>query len=499
MNNFDAVRADLARAIAGPVLVPGETAFGDALSIDNGRVDLRPHVVAQPSSVEDVAAIVKYCAAQGIALTTKSGGHSAAGYCLNAEGVVMDLGALSSVDFLPGNSTLRVGAGARWIGVYDFLRDRQSELTVIGGGCAGVGVAGFLLGGGYSFISRSYGLGCDSVLGMRVVTAKGEILELNDHSRGDEARLYWAMRGAGGGNFAVATRMDLQLHRTAAPRLMMGQVTFPFYRLNEILSFYNEWVLKRPNHMAVYGMLRYFPDPRFGGRPFLGIQFTPVFNGSFEDGVEELREVVKLKPMSLQLYSMSLPEWENFVGTSTQVKGHSAYIRSLVFERGALGEKFAQVCKEYMGEAPTTSSYVVWTHTGGKIRENDAGKSSYAHRDTEFTFELKSEWDSTSPTLARPSIEWAVHFFDKLGTLAGAAGAYVNYIDPLLLDWKAAYYGREIRPRLVEVGKRWDDRDLFTFQQSVNSEYKTAARQPGQPVDLSPLTRTLLPAEWNAR
>jgi hypothetical protein len=479
----------LAREVDGQILFPGETGFAAALTIDNGRVQLQPHLVVQPTSANEVAKVVKFCGKRGIALTTKSGGHSAAGYCLNGEGIVMDLANINNIDFLDGNGKLRVGAGTRWIRAYDFLRDRQSELTVIGGGCAGVGVAGFLLGGGYSFISRSYGLGCDSILGMQVVTADGEILELNDESTGPEAELYWALRGAGGGNFAVATRFDLALHLPRAPRLLMGQVTFPFYRLREILSFYNDWVGTLDECMAVYGMLRYFPDARFGGRPFLGIQFTPVFNGEFAEGVKALLPLAKLTLMSFQLYSMSLPEWEDFVGTSTQVKGHSAYIRSLVFKHGSLDQQFAQICKEFMGRAPTTSSYVVWTHTGGKIKRGTE-KSSYAHRDTEFTFELKSEWDATSETLARPSIEWAVNFFDELGSLKGAAGAYLNYIDPLLLDWKAAYYGAQYE-KLLKVRKHWDGKHLFRFQQSVDSSYMTSPR--AKSLDLSPLTRTLLP------
>ena len=64
--------------------------------------------------------------------------------------------------------------------MYDFLRNRQSPYTVIGGGCAGVGVAGFTLGGGYSFISRSYGLGCDNVRGMEFVSTCGNVFELKD-------------------------------------------------------------------------------------------------------------------------------------------------------------------------------------------------------------------------------------------------------------------------------------------------------------------------------
>src|SRR5260370_15217194 len=124
-------------------------------------------------------------------MTTKAGGPSAAGYCLNGEGVVIDLGDINQIQLLNEDgkelndatrvkegTVLSVGAGTRWISAYDFLRDRQSPYSVIGGGCAGVGVAGFTLGGGYSFISRSYGLGCDNVKGLEFVSTRGDVIEL---------------------------------------------------------------------------------------------------------------------------------------------------------------------------------------------------------------------------------------------------------------------------------------------------------------------------------
>ncbi len=182
------------------------------------------------------------------------------------------------------------------------------------------------------------------------------------------------------------------------------------------------------------------------------------------------------------------------VGTSTQVRGHSAYIRSLVLKPKSLTSPVAKIRKYYLGRAPSTGSYVVWTHTGAKIRENATVPSSYAHRDCEYTFELKSEWNARNPLLARPNIEWAVGFFDELGK--HAAGAYINYIDPLLLDWSERYYRHEY-PRLIKVLERWDREGRFTTQQGVGSDYVTASRRKPveppakpRPVDLNPLTRT---------
>jgi hypothetical protein len=266
-------------------------------------------------------------------------------------------------------------------------------------------------------------------------------------------------------------------------------VTFPFYRINEILEFYNDWVLTLPREMAVYGMMRNLPNQRFGGKPTLALRFTPVYNGKFTDAADLLKPLLELGPEDVELYSLTLPEWEDFIGTGTQVKGHSAYIRSLVLGAGSLTRDVAEVCKYYLGRAPSNDSYVVWTHTGGAITDHGADTSCNAHRDGAFTFELKSEWDSTQPSQARPNIEWAVDFFDALGE--HAQGADLNYIDPLLLDWQNKYYRNEY-DRLLQVRDRWNKDGWLSFQQCIGSDYNTPPRT--KPLDLSPLSRTIYQA-----
>ncbi|MEO6733631.1 MAG: FAD-binding oxidoreductase [Ferruginibacter sp.] len=475
---------DLSKKIEGSILDTGDLGYIDTITIDNSRVRHEPCLVALPSTARDVAEIIKYCTKHSIPLTTKSGGHSAAGYCLNSEGIVMDMATISDISSIDNGKALSIGAGARWIRAYNFLRDRQSDYTVIGGGCAGVGVAGFILGGGYSFISRSYGLGSDNVSELEFVTTDGDIIHLNDKTTDkNEKDLYWGLRGAGGGNFGIVTNINLQLQKTPEPRLMMGQVAFPFYRIEEILKFYNDWVVTLPNEMAVYGMLRRFPDPRRGGQPVLSLRFTPVYNGPMAKGIELLKPLIEMKPSSVELYNMSLPEWENFIGTATQIKGNAAYIRSCVLDGGSLTNDVATFCKQYMSRSPSPDSYVVWTHKGGKVKENGEA-SSYAHRNAEFTFELKSVWNEAQPQLARPNIEWAVKFFDDLGK--HAQGSYVNYIDPLLMDWQKNYY-KDQYDKLLKVKQYWDPKGQFNFQQGIGSDFSPTRTTP---LDLSPLTRT---------
>lgn len=480
-----AVQADLVRAIEGPVGRIGDADYQETVTIDNGRINRKPYLVARPSSTIDVAAILKYCDTHEIRVTSKSGGHGAAGYCLNSGGIVIDLSLLNSIRPNESDSVLAVGMGTRWIDVYNHLQKGSLEYMAVGGGCGPVGLGGFLLGGGYSFISRSYGLGSDSVLAMEFVGSEGEICRIDGQTTSrHEADLYWALRGCGGGNFGIVTEVELELHRTPTPTMMMGLVTFPFDRLEELLPFYNNWVLDLPDPLAVYGMIRRFPDANGERQPSLSLRFSPIYNGSFSTGMASLRRLLEMNPLKVELFSMTVPQWENLVGNGTLINRRSAYIRSAIMARNSLTGVVAKICAKHMANAPSDDSYIVWTHAGGKIEEISSDSCSFAHRNGQFVFELKTIWDATRPEDARRNIEWAVEFFDELEEYS--QGAYLNYIDPLLQRWSTKYYG-ESYERLLKIKSHWDPKGRFDFQQGIGSTYSPSRESP---LDLSALLKT---------
>jgi len=193
---------------------------------------------------------------------------------------------------------------------------------------------------------------------------------------------------------------------------------------------------------------------------------------------------MKMQPTSVELYAMTLPEWENYVGNGTSISGRAAYIRSAVLGPGSLKADVAHILMNGLESALSKDSFVVWTHAGGKIRAPDDGRSCFAHRDAEFAFELKAIWDPSSPQESRPNVEWAVEFFDDLGK--HSQGAYLNYIDPLLEDWQTKYYGNHYE-RLAKIKDYWDPKNQFNFQQAIGSQFFPSRRRP---LDLSPLLST---------
>ncbi|KAL3466929.1 hypothetical protein BJX64DRAFT_204577 [Aspergillus heterothallicus] len=170
--------------------------------------ELKPACVVRPESPQDVARIVQVVREYPCQFAVKGGGHANHAGASNIHGgLLIDMGRINSVTLSDDDSIAEIGAGARWMNVYDAIEEKG--LVVVGGRASTVGVAGFTLGGGISFVSRRYGWAVDNVRNYEVVLANGTITNVNRDSFPD---LYFALRG-GGSNFGIVTRFDVQTYK----------------------------------------------------------------------------------------------------------------------------------------------------------------------------------------------------------------------------------------------------------------------------------------------
>ncbi|WP_406276912.1 FAD-binding oxidoreductase [Nocardia sp. NBC_00881] len=477
---------DLVRHLSGYVCEPGSRDYAHVVAIDNGRTRTEPAYVIRANSYDDVKHAITFARKTGLPLTVRGGGHSAAGYCLNWGGVVLDLGLMKAMTLDRDSDRLTVQMGATWSDVYNYVANHPG-LIPVGGGCLTVGLPGFLLGGGYSFVSRSYGLGSDNVTEIKLVDAAGKLRTLTATADADDRELFWACRGGGGGNFGVAVEMTLKLHRPPTATMLGGELSFPLERAEHVIAAYDAWAEGAPDAMAAYGYIGYDTDPTEPTRKIPTFRITPVYNGEFADGVDLLRPMLRLKPLATQLYAMPLPTWEAAFGKATLVRNRLAYIRSGVIGNQGWTQKMIEALLKHSETAPSKDSFVVWTHGRGQVcAEDRRDQGPYPHRDKRYVFELKAIWNN--PTETRDNVEWAFDYGEALKN--DFHGAYVNYIDPLQKDWATAYYGGNLK-RLKDIKHKADPgpHSFFRFQQSVDSDYKP--NLDSRPFDLSPLNRTL--------
>src|SRR4051794_18541643 len=203
----------------GEVLLAGSAGYESARRSQIARFDgVRPRVVVRCKAPEDVAQAIAFARREGLPLALRSGGHCFAGRSSTA-GVVIDVSGMRAVSI--SDDTVAVGAGARLGDVYDAL---GAHGRTIAAGCGPtVGIAGLTLGGGLGILGRSHGLTADQLVAARVVLADGRIVDCDAHRHED---LFWALRGAGGGQFGAVT--ELVLRTLPAPRATAFHLVWPW-------------------------------------------------------------------------------------------------------------------------------------------------------------------------------------------------------------------------------------------------------------------------------
>ena len=199
MTDLRGLRAQL----PGPVLEPGDPGFADEVAGYNSFAKNRPAVVVGAERVEDVAAAVTYATSHDLPVRVQGTGHGiGSGF---TDGVLITTGRMRDLVVDPAAATAHVGAGLVWGNVVPVVAEHG--LAGITGSSPGVGVVGYLLGGGLSPMGRTFGFGADRVTGMDVVTPDAMIHRVTPESQPD---LFWALRGGRAG-VGIVTSVDLDL------------------------------------------------------------------------------------------------------------------------------------------------------------------------------------------------------------------------------------------------------------------------------------------------
>lgn len=242
---------DLTAGAGGVVVRKGDRGWDTARTPWLVNVDHNPAAVAIATTVADVAATVRSAAACGLRVLAEGTGHGAMPVGSLADTVLLRTTALDSVDIDLSTCTAWVGAGAVWGQVS--AAAAEHGLTALAGSSADVGVAGFLLSGGVSWLARSHGLAVNDVLAVEMVDALGEVRVVDSAT---DPTVFWAIRGGGGG-LGVVTRFRLRLHRV--PLIVAGALFFPMARGGEVLHAWRRWTLSAPEETMSCGRLLQFP------------------------------------------------------------------------------------------------------------------------------------------------------------------------------------------------------------------------------------------------
>jgi FAD/FMN-containing dehydrogenase len=283
--------ASLAARLPGAVALPGDQHWDEARAAWNLAVEQRPVAVVYPSSAADVVATVNFAAEHGLRIAFNGGGHNAAPIDWSEDTLLLKTERMRVIEIDPQARCARVEAGA--LSKPLAIAAGEHGLAFLAGTSPDAGVAGYLLGGGYSWMIRKYGLACNSILAVELVTADGRLIRADHESEPD---LFWALRG-GGGNFGAVTAIELALFPVA--EIYAGCLFWPIERATEILNAWREWIDAVPVECHSIGRMLQLPDVPFLPEQLRGRSFVLVeaaFIGAESDGAALLEPLRSLGP-----------------------------------------------------------------------------------------------------------------------------------------------------------------------------------------------------------
>jgi FAD/FMN-containing dehydrogenase len=258
----------LAERIEGDVYRPGDDGWDEARMPWNLAVDQLPAAVVVAESAADVAEAVRAARAEGLRVAPQGTGHSAAALGDLSDTILLRTTRLRGVEVDPRHRRARVEAGVVWQEVTDAAAEHG--LAALAGSSHDVGVLGYSLGGGVSWLARKHGLAANTVLAAEIVDADGRIRRIDSEH---DPELFWAIRG-GGGSFAIVTALELRLFPVA--EVVAGVLFFPIERADEVLSTWLEWTETVPEEVTSCGRIMRFPDFPQVPEPLRGKAFSLV-------------------------------------------------------------------------------------------------------------------------------------------------------------------------------------------------------------------------------
>lgn len=273
----------------GGLVLPGDPGWDGARQAWQLTVDQHSEAVILAASAGDVVTAVNAARATGLRVAAQGTGHNANPLGPLAGTVLIKTSEMRGVVIDPEARTARVEAGALWGDVT--AAAAPYGLTGLAGTAADVGVVGYTLGGGLSWLGRKYGLAANQVVAAEVVTADGVLRRIDAQTEPD---LFWAIRG-GGGSFAVVTALEFGLVEVGEPH--GGTLFWPIERAAEVLHAWRAWTTSVPDEITSVGRLLRFPPMEEIPEPVRGQSFVVVELVSLLDDGETAAALAPLRAL----------------------------------------------------------------------------------------------------------------------------------------------------------------------------------------------------------
>ena len=434
---------DLRASLSGTLLAPGDGGYETARHVWNGMIDKHPALIARCADTADVVRAVTFARERELLLAVRGGGHSFPGYSMCDGGLVIDLSTMRTVEVHAHDRTVRAGGGA-WGAHVDAATQKYSLATTLGQ-ISNTGVAGLTLGGGFGWLSRRFGLACDNLISVELVTADGKVRRVGEH---EEPDLFWAIRG-GGGNFGVATSFEYRLH-PLDPTVIAGSVSFPTAQTKDLIEFYATLITHAPKELSV--------DLGLGGNEdeTPGAHLNVVYSGDAKSAGKVLEP--------LQRFGKSLQNTirpQNYLVVQTWFDPPPVDPMHHYLKGGFVSEYSSGLVEALTEFRPDKQTEIYFQNSNGAVADIPQTATAFPHRHTIANMMLLCEWKERSqdePGRAAARATWS-----KLAPFTDGYYVNLNDADPKGTE---SNYGPNFS-RLAELKKRFDTQNLFRLNANI--------------------------------
>jgi FAD/FMN-containing dehydrogenase len=442
--------------VRGEIITGEDLGYEEARKVHNAMIDRRPRVIVRCAGADDVVAAVNLARENELDLAVRGGSHSVPGFGTADDAVVIDLSGMQAVEVDPETSTARAQGGATW-GVFNDATHAHG-LATTGGIISTTGIGGLTLGGGIGYLSRGFGLSCDNLSSVEVVTADGAVLTASERANED---LFWALRG-GGGNFGVVTSFEYRLHPVR--EIYGGPILYELDDAASVLRFYRDFIRDAPEEFGGFPAwqiappLPFIPEDRHG-EPFL--IFVTCWAGPIEEGEAALAPLHEVAPVVAEhVGPMPYPAlnsaFDDLVPAGLQHYWKANFVKELTDEA-------IDAHLEHGPKLPAVNSTVHIYPINGACHRVAPDATAFAYRDATFATVIAGMWPD--PAQNEDNIAWVRGFYEATAPHS-EEGGYINFMagddqDRIRVNYRGNY------DRLADVKRKYDPDNLFHLNQNI--------------------------------
>lgn len=439
--------------LTGRVVIPEDPLYDVARQGYNRAIQNYPLIIVYCGSSYDVSNAVMWARAHGVALRIRNGGHNYEGYSNGNCALVIDISEMTGMEIDEQENLIQVQGGVTNGEVYQFAAAYGYPFP--GGTCPTVGLCGYTTGGGWGLSCRLLGLGCDSLEEFELVNYEGCILKA---SKTCNSGLFWACRGAGGGNFGVIVSMKFKL----PPKVdLVTLIEIDYLHVTAVqqeafLEVWQNWLTDADTRVTLIS--RIYNSQEDG----LAMLVRGIFYGTAQEAQLIMQPFLLLPGAESSFLYTSFLEAVTILGSSYPPYEKFQSVSRYAMRKWAPSE-IAQLAAliRLPAEGAVFSGLSLYA-LGGKVGEVHQDETAFFYRNAHFIVWLETVWEDTE--FQEENQNWIQQRLPAL--FAVTEGSYINFPYDNLPDYLAEYYGTHDF-RLREVKKQYDPCNIFTFPQGI--------------------------------